>query len=376
MRQVPTMLMIGSTGRNIGKTELACSLIKKHRATCDIVGIKVTTVQERDGKCPRGGEGCGVCSSLTENYCITEEHDIGTGKDTSRLLAAGASKVLWLRVMKEFLDEGISALLAEIGDDAISVCESNSLATVVRPGLFVMVSDKSGAAPKESAARVIESADTIALLDGTKLELDLDRIKVMDGRWILREDATAIVMAGGQSKRMRQDKGMMMVGAKTMITHICDQLSGNFGQVMISAADATKYQSPGVEVVCDESPGVGPLMGIASALKASDSELNLIVACDIPDIDLPLARQMLRIARDSDVVVPHRGEDMIEPLFAVYRKAVADVMFDAIAAGERRIRSVFDKCRVTYCDIDEARWLPNLNTVEDYDAYLKHGGNK
>ena len=67
------MLMIGSSGTNVGKTELACALLGKFGRNRNIIGIKVTTIRDKDGRCPRGGRGCGVCSSLEGEYCITEE---------------------------------------------------------------------------------------------------------------------------------------------------------------------------------------------------------------------------------------------------------------------------------------------------------------
>ena len=133
------ILLIGSAGPNIGKTELACAVISKFSQNRDIIGIKVTTIKAKDGKCPRGGTGCGVCSSLKDDFNITEETNSNTGKDTARLLAAGASRVFWLRVMKTSLAEGLNTLLDIIPPDTPLVCESNSLRHVVQPGLFLMV---------------------------------------------------------------------------------------------------------------------------------------------------------------------------------------------------------------------------------------------
>ena len=99
MITIPGMLLIGSSGRNVGKTELACRIISRFAGRSDIVGIKVTTIARKSDTCPRGGAGCGVCSSLTGQYCITEENDRASCKDTSKLLAAGARRVYWLRVL-------------------------------------------------------------------------------------------------------------------------------------------------------------------------------------------------------------------------------------------------------------------------------------
>jgi len=127
MLNVPGMLMVGAVDRGVGKTRFACSLISRFSSQCGIVGIKVTTVDKADGTCPRGASGCGVCSSLKGHFYITEETNSLTDKDTCRMLTAGASRVFWLRVLRSHLEEGIAALLDIIGDDAISVCESNSL---------------------------------------------------------------------------------------------------------------------------------------------------------------------------------------------------------------------------------------------------------
>src|SRR4030042_1387223 len=139
MIKLDGMLMIGSAGANMGKTERACAILRKFGKDADITGIKVTTIKDTNGQCPRGGEGCGVCSSLDGVFCVSEEIDRGSTKDTSRLLTCGASRVFWLRVVREHLVEGVTALLDEMGPDAVCVCESNSLRELVAPGLFFMV---------------------------------------------------------------------------------------------------------------------------------------------------------------------------------------------------------------------------------------------
>ena len=115
MIKLDTMLMIGSAGSNVGKTELACALLRKFSKKVDIIGIKVTTIKDKDGQCPRGGKGCGVCSSLDGDFNITEETNSESDKDTAKLLAAGASRVFWLRTMQTHLKDAVNALLDIIG---------------------------------------------------------------------------------------------------------------------------------------------------------------------------------------------------------------------------------------------------------------------
>ena len=62
---LPNMLLVGAAGRNAGKTEFTCRLIEIFRQEHEIIAAKITAVDRTDGTCPRGGRGCGVCSSLT-----------------------------------------------------------------------------------------------------------------------------------------------------------------------------------------------------------------------------------------------------------------------------------------------------------------------
>jgi len=386
MIKLDGMLMIGSAGANLGKTELACAILRKFGKNGDIIGIKVTTIKDTNGQCPRGGEGCGVCSSLDGAFCITEEIDSSSGKDTSRLLTCGAGRVFWLRVVREHLVEGVTALLGEIGRDAVCVCESNSLREVVEPGLFFMVTGRDARTWKDSAQRVGEYADRIVVSNGKGFDIDLDEIEIVSGKWRMREGckggckgagttkrATAIILAGGRSSRMGADKSLLSVDGQPIIETICERLAGRFDQILISANEPEKLAFLGLEVVPDRIPGQGPLMGIASALEASSSELNFVVACDIPRIHIGFVEEMLAEAERSgaDVVVPTTGSEEYEPLFAVYRKSALESINKVLASGGRRISDIFAQCRVKYVRLTDTEWLRNLNTPAEYEEFRK-----
>lgn len=373
------MLMIGSAAANVGKTELACAIIGKFSKTTDITAVKVTTIKQRDGQCPRGGEGCGVCSSLEGDFVITEETNSKSNKDTARLLAAGAKRVFWLRVMKTHLKEAITTLLDIIGPDAISICESNSLRQVAEPGLFLIVKGHSAKRWKASAGDVKRYVDRVVVSDSGGFDFDIDRIKIVDGRWTIVEKATAVILAGGGNRRMGTDKGMLSIKNRPMIEHIYRQLHSSFEQVLVSAGEAERYAFLGCDVVRDKMPGQGPLMGIASGLDASANELNFVVGCDIPHIDLTFVRKMFTEAVESraDIVIPTsspqdalRPEEKCEPLFAVYRKSVLEAVNQVLSSGKRKISDVFPLCRVKFIEL-QAEQFTNLNTMSEYEEFRK-----
>jgi molybdopterin-guanine dinucleotide biosynthesis protein A len=259
-----------------------------------------------------------------------------------------------------------------IGNDAISICESNSLRQIVEPELFLITRNKDSNVWKNSAQQVRKYADRIVVSDGSNFDLSLDRIKLADGKWTLLEKATAIILAGGGSRRMGTDKSMLTIEGRPIIERTCQQLADSFEQIIISANDKDKFEFLGFEVVPDKVPEQGPLMGIASALEASANELNFVVACDIPRIELRDVRRILFEAIDSeaDIIVPVTSEEKYEPLFAVYRKSALKTINKVLSSGERKIGDVFDLCKVKKVELWTS--LVNLNTMGEYEEFRKN----
>jgi hypothetical protein len=187
LHRLPGMLLLGSTGRNSGKTEFACGVLNRFCRNHTLIGLKVTIIRDNDGSCPRGGEGCGVCTSLEGPFDITEETNREGIKDTSRMLRTGADRVFWLRVRSACVEEGLKALLEIIGPDAVTVCESNSLRHTVEPGLFVMVRNSRTTACKPTALSVMEYADRIVTSDGKRFSTTLEDLSLSNGVWVLND---------------------------------------------------------------------------------------------------------------------------------------------------------------------------------------------
>jgi hypothetical protein len=159
MEKCEHLILIGSTGRNSGKTFLAAELIRRFRRA-PVVALKITGFERGGGPCPRGGEGCGACNIAGE-FCLEEELSGGGDKDTALLLAAGAKRVFWLRCLRSALSKGFAAFIerASVSPGGVVICESNSLRETVTPGFFIMIRDSDGRKPKPSAERVAGKAD-------------------------------------------------------------------------------------------------------------------------------------------------------------------------------------------------------------------------
>ncbi|AKN33341.1 hypothetical protein Ccar_21950 [Clostridium carboxidivorans P7] len=158
---IPQMILIGSSSRNSGKTAIATELIKQLKNRSPIIGLKITTIQQKNSKCPRGGEGCGTCSNMKGNFELLEETNISANKDTSLLLSSGAEKVYWLKCLKTHIKPAIEEFMSQVPKNTLIICESNSLRTVVNPGIFIMMKNSQNNIIKKSASEVIHNADII-----------------------------------------------------------------------------------------------------------------------------------------------------------------------------------------------------------------------
>lgn len=188
----------------------------------------------------------------------------------------------------------------------------------------------------------------------------------------IRENAAAIILAGGKSSRMGRDKSLLPANNLPLIEKIASQLDGHFQEIIIGSNDIEKYRFLHLPVIPDLEEGKGPLMGIYSTLLSSKHEINFVIACDIPDLNMKYVKELIRQAKDYQIVVPIWSDGNFEPLFAVYKKSVLDSVKKILDRGQRQIRLLFELVAVKYLPLpDEGKWYRNLNTMEDYKKYIK-----
>jgi len=377
MLKKENFLIIGSTGRNTGKTEFACNLIKKYANDNYIIGVKIVAIIKKEGNCPRGGKGCGVCTSLKGEYEITEETFIDLNKDTSRMLVAGANKVYLLKVDKNFLKEGLQALIKKIPEKALVIIESNSIRKVLEPALFIVIKNMEDNTIKSSCAEVIHYANKVIEFNKMSWNFSPDRVISINNTWIIKEKATAIILAGGKSSRMKGvDKSMLPINGIPLIQSIVNQLKNHFDEIIIGANDIEKYKFLNLPIVADIDKDKGPLMGILSCLKASNNEVNFITACDIPIMDIKLIKNMINLSSDVDIVMPVKNKEEHEPLYAVYKKNIVNFAEMILNNNGRRIIELFKYTTVKFVAFNDNQWYQNLNYKKEYLDFVKLNADK
>ena len=181
---------------------------------------------------------------------------------------------------------------------------------------------------------------------------------------------TAILMAGGSANRMGQDKRFLKIGSEKLIERQVRFLKQYFQEVIVSANDPQKLKFLGVPIIADEHPGKGPLEGLTSALAATHSEYNFVVAVDIPDIDMTLVERMRSKLDHVSAVIPVSADGLQEPLFAFYSKHCIPIFKSALAEGELAIHKALRKCPVYFFPLQGNVIIKNLNSPRDYQNYL------
>ena len=194
------------------------------------------------------------------------------------------------------------------------------------------------------------------------------------------------ILAGGASSRMGRDKGLLDFGGVPLILHTARLLEPLVAEVTVVGSPG-RYAKLGLCAIADhmqarggpDKLGSGPLAGIATALAATRSSWNLIVACDLPYLSARWLEWLLSRALRSrrEAVVP-RTDRGIEPLAAVYRRECGGPIAAALARGVRKVSDAIEELRVDFVYPREWRGidpsglvLKNMNAPGDYEVAQK-----
>ncbi len=183
------------------------------------------------------------------------------------------------------------------------------------------------------------------------------------------DSVSAVVLAGGLARRMGgEDKGLVMLAERPMVSYVLDNLSQQVQQVMINAnRSQQQYAEFGYPVIADETQEfAGPLAGMAAALPHIDGEWLLSAPCDCPMLPKDLAQRMLsEIKRtDSLVAVAHDGERAQHVILMLHKSLYASIN-QFLANGDRKIVLWYRQQPHVAVDFsDQADAFINVNTPE------------
>ena len=178
------------------------------------------------------------------------------------------------------------------------------------------------------------------------------------------EGVTGIILAGGQSSRMGQDKSSLLYKDKALIQWSVDVLKPLCNQLLISTNN-NNLNYLGFPIVSDEVKRIGPIGGLYSCLKKSNTRLNLIIACDTPYLSVNIYKTLLNNAKDgfSAVAVDDNGNS--EPLIACYQKDVSEVIGKMIMSKKYKLQDLLNSINVNKIAFPDSSFSKNINQPED-----------
>jgi molybdenum cofactor guanylyltransferase len=185
-------------------------------------------------------------------------------------------------------------------------------------------------------------------------------------------DLTAFVLAGGKSTRMGADKTLLELKGKSLLGRALDLLRPLTPETII-VGERSKYARFGF-VVEDVFRERGPLGGIHAALAATATELNLVLAVDLPFVEGGFLKYLVKKAGGNTALItlPHTAAGW-QPLCAVYRREFGGVAERSLLQGKNKIDALFPTVEVHSINEDEitkrgysVSMFRNLNTPEEF----------
>jgi molybdopterin-guanine dinucleotide biosynthesis protein A len=182
-------------------------------------------------------------------------------------------------------------------------------------------------------------------------------------------NCTAVILTGGESKRMGADKASIMLAGQSLLEHVLAQIEPLFSDMLISVRE----QRPDMAYpqIVDGAEERGPMVGIKAALEAVKTDWLFVIACDMPLVSTGLIQHLAGLRSQHDAVVPF-AFDRPQPLFGFYHTTCLPLMKDRMKQGQRsmiRLLDDLDVCLLSEQQVKkidpELKSLRSLDTMED-----------
>ena len=173
----------------------------------------------------------------------------------------------------------------------------------------------------------------------------------------------ALILAGGQAKRIKENKALLKLGEKPLLYHVFEKISDVVHEiiVVIGKGDNLMKFKPllpkRVALLQDKVYGQGPLRGIFTGLKRMHAEYALVTPCDSPFIKKSLLKYLISKAINTNAVIPLWPNGNIEPLHAIYKiSATIPAAKNAIIDSKFQVLEMVKRLgNVTYISTDDLK---------------------
>lgn len=192
----------------------------------------------------------------------------------------------------------------------------------------------------------------------------------------MENEVIGVLLAGGKSRRMGEDKRYLVVGGETLLERGLRVLRSVFREVLIVIAQDSTPLSVDVKVVRDLVPECGSLGGLYTGLMQATTPWIFVVACDMPFLDQAVIARFTSRRATADIVMAKLAAQL-HPMHALYGKRCLPVLEQMIQARQLKIQELVSHAslRVQYVtEVDllaidpTGRSFQNVNTLTDLEA--------
>lgn len=216
---------------------------------------------------------------------------------------------------------------------------------------------------------------------------DVQGVVVYLTEWLCRNlnqsPLNGLVLAGGHSRRMGQDKALLSYHGKNQARFGCDLLAPFVDQVFLSLRKdqwGGRNPAPGVETIEDQMLGFGPVGGILSAMRLHPKAAWLVVACDLPFLEVETIKALIRERKPLKpfTFFESASDSLPEPLCAIYEPRSYVRLFAAIGLGYECPRKVLINSEGLRLKLPNPKALDNINTPDEFSSaqsVFRQGGD-
>ncbi len=189
------------------------------------------------------------------------------------------------------------------------------------------------------------------------------------------DDIACVVLIGGESRRMGEDKASLDLAGKALVERVLDVVRPLFSEIYIGAhEESTLGKAYGLPVIVDTLPGRGPALGVCAALDKASAEKVFIVSCDLPMLSGRVIEYLATLTEGFDAVVP-MVEGRIQTTCAIYSRACLAPLEERVSSTEKGGRSLArfleetEGLKVRYVTEDELKSIENgVGSFADVDT--------
>lgn len=180
---------------------------------------------------------------------------------------------------------------------------------------------------------------------------------------------SGIILAGGKSSRMGQDKALLEIDGKPMIGYVSELLREFCDEIIVSSSNE-EHAPYGDFMVEDQIKDAGPLAGIQAGLTAAKNEQCFVLSCDTPFVTKEVLERLRENSEDTLIAVSSSNH-RLQPLIAIYSKKALSIIASYLENDERSLLPLQKICnaKVVYFGTNESKAFENLNTPSEWQQW-------